>query len=532
MATLLTKRSNTAASVPLAAQLTNSSGGAELAVNTADKRLFTKDGSGNVVELGTAPSSLAVTNSVTVGGSLVASAGAAGTPSITASGDTNTGLFFPAADTVAVATGGTERVRVTSAGDVGVGTSTPANKLNVFGSDATIRTESTSEDKGLLLIKSGVQGFAVTVNGAAQRLDFSSANAWPSISQIMSLTAAGNVGIGTSSPGSNRLYITAPDGTAPLTLNSAGGSDATRALNFNVAGDNYGKILVPSGSGGAMAFWTGGANAAVERARIDSSGNFIVGGTAATNTAANRGNITLNGASSAILSIGTGGTERGYIFTQGTDIIANSSTGAFTVQSAGASPVIFGTSATERARIDSGGSLLLGKTSYNVATEGMMLANNAGNPHRLFITKTASGSINAVYFYYGSTYVGGLNFDNTSTSLATSSDYRLKQDVENVSDGLAKVCALRPVYHKWNSDVAEHGHDQAKTVSGFIAHEVQDVFPDAVFGQKDAVDDEGNIKPQTLDYSKLVPMLTAAIQELKAELDATKAELAALKGQA
>ena len=92
-------------------------------------------------------------------------------------------------------------------------------------------------------------------------------------------TTGGNVGIGTSSPGSNRLYINAPDGTAPLTLNSAGGSDTTRALNFNVAGDNYGKILVPSGSGGAMAFWTGGANAAAERARIDSSGNFLVGTT-------------------------------------------------------------------------------------------------------------------------------------------------------------------------------------------------------------------------------------------------------------
>jgi hypothetical protein len=84
------------------------------------------------------------------------------------------------------------------------------------------------------------------------------------------------VGVGTSSPGA-KLDVSAPDGTAPLTLNSAGGSDATRALNFNIAGDNYGKILVPSGSGGAMAFWTGAANAAAERARIDTSGNLGLG---------------------------------------------------------------------------------------------------------------------------------------------------------------------------------------------------------------------------------------------------------------
>jgi hypothetical protein len=89
----------------------------------------------------------------------------------------------------------------------------------------------------------------------------------------VTVTAAGNVGIGTSSP-TARVHVSAPDGTAPLTLNTAGGSDSTRALNFNVAGDNYGKILVPSGSGGAMAFWTGGANAAAEQARITSAGLF------------------------------------------------------------------------------------------------------------------------------------------------------------------------------------------------------------------------------------------------------------------
>ena len=84
------------------------------------------------------------------------------------------------------------------------------------------------------------------------------------------------VGVGLNNPGA-KLHVSAADGTAPLTLNTAGGSDTTRALNFNVAGDNYGKILVPSGSGGAMAFWTGAANAAAERLRISADGNLGLG---------------------------------------------------------------------------------------------------------------------------------------------------------------------------------------------------------------------------------------------------------------
>jgi hypothetical protein len=102
-------------------------------------------------------------------------------------------------------------------------------------------------------------------------------------------TTGGNVGIGTSSP-TARIHVSAPDGTAPMTLNTAGGSDSTRALNFNVAGDNYGKILVPSASGGAMAFWTGSANAAAERARIDTSGKLLVN----TSSALLAGNLQVN----------------------------------------------------------------------------------------------------------------------------------------------------------------------------------------------------------------------------------------------
>jgi hypothetical protein len=84
-----------------------------------------------------------------------------------------------------------------------------------------------------------------------------------------------------------------------------------------------------------------------------------------------------------------------------------------------------------------------------------------------------------------------------------------------MTGALAKVALLKPCTYKWNAD----GSDG----EGFIAHELQEVCPDAVTGEKDAVNEDGSIKAQGIDTSFLVATLTAAIQELKAEFDAYKA---------
>jgi squalene cyclase len=90
-----------------------------------------------------------------------------------------------------------------------------------------------------------------------------------------------------------------------------------------------------------------------------------------------------------------------------------------------------------------------------------------------------------------------------------------------MTGALAKVQALKPVTYTWKESGIES--------QGFIAHELAEVCPDAVTGEKDAVDAEGNPQYQGIDTSFLVATLTAAIQELKAELDSVKAELATLK---
>ncbi len=258
-----------------------------------------------------------------------------------------------------------------------------------------------------------------------------------------------NVGIGTSSPAA-RLHVSSPDGTAPLTLNTAGGSDSTRALNFNVAGDNYGKILVPSGSGGAMAFWTGGANAAAERMRLTSGGDLLVGTTASVYYGAEK--LSLN-ATSTTAGIGI-----------------NTSTGSgigINIQS--------GTSGSKF--------------------------------HAFAIAGTERGSI---------------SYNGSGTNYNTSSDYRLKENIAPMTGALNKISALKPCTYIWK--------ETGEKSEGFIAHELQAVVPECVTGEKDAVDEEGNPVYQGIDTSFLVATLTAAIQELKAELDSVKSELAVMKG--
>jgi hypothetical protein len=106
----------------------------------------------------------------------------------------------------------------------------------------------------------------------------------------------------------------------------------------------------------------------------------------------------------------------------------------------------------------------------------------------------------------GGTLQGGIYWNGSVLSLQGSSDYRLKENVAPLSNSLEKIAQLNPVSYTWK----ESGN-QGK---GFIAHELQAVIPEAVVGEKDAVDEEGNIKPQSIDQTQLIVYLTKAIQEL------------------
>lgn len=136
--------------------------------------------------------------------------------------------------------------------------------------------------------------------------------------------------------------------------------------------------------------------------------------------------------------------------------------------------------------------------------------------------RNSSGGSAALMYFFSPNYVGEISTNGTTTSFVSASDYRLKEAISPMTGALATVTALKPVTYKWKSN----GLDG----QGFIAHELQAVVPDCVTGEKDAVDAEGNPKYQGIDTSFLVATLTAAIQELKAIVDAQGAEIAALKG--
>jgi len=196
-------------------------------------------------------------------------------------------------------------------------------------------------------------------------------------------------------------------------------------------------------------------------------------------------------------------------------------------QYSAADPIRFltgGLGGSERMRIDSGGNLLVNTTTLNSGKVNIV-ASGASQPCMILNDSDAtSASQGILSIRRNGSAVGLISTTNTNTTYATSSDYRLKENIAPMTGALATVSALKPVTYKWKSTGEES--------QGFIAHELQAVVPDCVTGEKDAVDAEGKPVYQGIDTSFLVATLTASIQELKAIVDAQAVEIQALKGVA
>jgi Chaperone of endosialidase len=338
----------------------------------------------------------------------------------------------------------------------------------------------------------------------------------------MRLDSSGNLGLGvTPSAWGNGGNISMAGGrsisttTGTINLGSNFYYDGT---NFKYPSSDYATFYsqasglhkwftAPSGTAGSAITFT-------QAMTLDASGNFGVGTTSPTSTIHANGTIQARLGATGVQIYGDGGS--GY------------------VNSVGSYPLIFQVNSTERARIDSSGNFYIGGTSgsigfgggkgFLVQSTGQMSNAVTGSLTNLYHQRDTSGSYSQ--FWYGAlgsapSAVGSITTNGTSTAFNTSSDYRLKEDVQQMTNALEKVAQLKPVTYKWKAD--------GSAGEGFIAHELAEVCPHAVTGEKDAVDEDGNPKYQGIDVSFLVGTLTAAIQELNAKIDAQAAEIAVLK---
>jgi hypothetical protein len=367
----------------------------------------------------------------------------------------------------------------------------------------------------------------------------------------MRIDSSGNVGIGTSSPG------------AALDITASGAQIHVYDSSTYVSGTSGGELLLQgldslsnARTHATIAGFSTGSNVGglkfsvnnlgqQEVMRLDSSGNVGIGtdspvqklhvsgasGSArfslersSSNTTGGVGSIQWNAldghAVAGIVAYGDGNDEGAHI--------------AFNTTSAASSSDVYA-STSERMRIDSSGNLLVGTTSGATNSAGIKLYNAGGTLASGNWVKTLTGTHNAIRFYHNGTNVGNIQYSDTATSYLTSSDYRLKENVEYDWDATTRLKQLRPSRFNFIADADT-------TVDGFLAHEVQDIVPEAISGVKDemqeeeyevtpaVLDDDGNVvteavmgtrevpKYQGIDQSKLVPLLVKTIQELEARI--------------
>jgi hypothetical protein len=159
-----------------------------------------------------------------------------------------------------------------------------------------------------------------------------------------------------------------------------------------------------------------------------------------------------------------------------------------------------------------------------------------GGGQTSFFTQSTSGGYvnsmsaasNAGTYYYinwleGATSRGAITSNGAVMFYGGTSDYRLKENIKPMTSGLERVVRLKPVTYTWK--------ENGKACEGFIAHELQEVVPDAVAGAKDQIDADGNPMYQNIDPRMIVATLTVAIQELKIIVDAQAIRLAALENK-
>lgn len=180
---------------------------------------------------------------------------------------------------------------------------------------------------------------------------------------------------------------------------------------------------------------------------------------------------------------------------------------------------------TERVRISSNGYVGLG-TSASYPLEVSLGQSDAAAKFARGNTSTSMKNLILFRSSSAGADVGSIQITNSATSYVTSSDHRLKENVETLSNGITRVKQLQPKRFSWIVD-----EEDSANQDGFLAHEAQTVVPEAVTGTHNEVDDDGNAVMQGIDQAKLVPLLTAALQEAITKIEDLETRVAALEAE-
>ena len=172
--------------------------------------------------------------------------------------------------------------------------------------------------------------------------------------------------------------------------------------------------------------------------------------------------------------------------------------------------------------IQSAGCVTIGDQKTPFSTDATLNVDQLGSGFPILCHRDGTGDGVQISFRNDNGQVGRINTSGSATSYVTSSDYRLKENVVDMTGAIDRVKQLLP--KRFNFII-----DADKTVDGFLAHEVTAV-PEAISGEKDAVDADGNIEAQGIDQSKLVPLLTGALKEAIAKIEALETRVATLEG--
>ena len=431
-----------------------------------------------------------------------------------------------------------EDLRIDENGRIGLGVPNPTEKLDVAGNgkftgpadtSITVKSTGTGDADATLILdaadtgeaeikfrkggadKAAIQWFGAgpdlnirTLSGTGGNIDFETNSVF-----AMRVAADGNVGIGVGSP-TEKLHVVgnvilSDTGTTSTDIRKLSVHSNGYAV-LDLSGDRDNTVGEPGGAGITFGVDGTGTNAVISY--INSAGEDGVGGT--------------------------------YTGTTINDMLIGTTTNA---------PIQFGINGAVAATLDTGGNLLVGNPSdvfpsNNTSGSGISIRSDGryssvvGAAAALNVGRhTSTGPV--AQFYYAGSLVGSISVTASATAFNESSDYRLKKDVIPMSGATERVMALKPVNFAWIVDDSR--------VDGFIAHEIQAVVPECATGTKDAMrDEEYEVTPETettaavmgtrsvpdhqgIDKSKLVPLLTAALQEALTEIAALKVRVAALE---